>query len=95
MKLTERQQTGVWFLITGIFLLSFWFFSYSIVNWSSDLFVSTIDNTTPLSNDQLFAAGVAAVFAVQLMALTGIPFIITGISQIIIGAQKTKRGKKK
>lgn len=95
--MSDRQQTGVWFVITGILLLSFWVFAYAIVNWwlTSSLFILNASN---FSAEQLYIIGASGVVAVQLMSLTGVPFVITGLAQIVAGAQKadkTKKSKKK
>lgn len=92
--MTDRQQTGVWFIITGILLLSLWILSYTIVNWSitSGFFAL---NTSNFSNDQLYVIGASGVVALQLTSLTGVPLVITGLAQVITGAQKAKKSSKK
>lgn len=91
--MTERQQTGIWFVITGILLLSLWIFAYAIANWSIDSGFITA-NTNTFSDDQKFVLGASGVVALQLVSLTGIPFVITGVIQILVGAKTTKSNKK-
>ncbi len=90
--MTDRQQTGVWFVITGVLLLSLWVFSYVIVNWAIN---SGFVSLTGLSDEQSHVVGASGVAALQLISLTGIPFVITGLAQIFIGSKQTKRSTKR
>lgn len=92
--MTERQKTGVWFIVTGVLLLSLWIFSYAIVNLVIDSGLFSLKSNN-LTDEQLYVIGAAGVFAVQLASATGIPLLITGLAQIIIGRQKTKKNSKK
>lgn len=92
--MTERQKTGVWFIITGILLLSFWIFAYAIVNWSIESGFAAI-NMDNFTDEQKYILGASGVVAIQFMSLAGLPFITIGIAQIIFGAQKAKKSNKK
>ncbi|MBP9667641.1 hypothetical protein KBD87_02440 [Candidatus Saccharibacteria bacterium] len=93
MNLTDRQQTGVWFIITGVLLVSFYVFSYAIVNWmiSFGLFMPN----SHFSEEQLYAMGGSSVVAMQLVSLTGIPFLLTGVAQVVLGKQKATKSSRK
>ena len=87
---TDRQITGLWFIITGLLLLSLSFFSYAIVNWAiSSGF--TIVNTANFTNDQKFILGASGVVSLQYASLTGIPLLMTGLAQVIMGTSKSKK----
>lgn len=92
--MAERQQTGLWFIVTGILILSFWFFAYHIVNWSINSEFLALD-TNKFSDDQQYTIGASAVVTVKLISLIGIPFLITGIAQILGGMKKAKKSPKK
>lgn len=89
--MTDRQITGVWFIITGLLLLSFWVTSYAIVNWAiTSGFVSLVNNAS-FTNDQKFVLGASSVVSLQYVSLTGVPFLLTGLVQVITGASKSKK----
>jgi predicted phage tail protein len=94
--MTDRQKTGVWFVVTGILLLSIWIFSDAIVNTMinamPDLFAP---GTRYFTNEQQYVIGASGVFALRLTSVTGIPLIITGLAQIITGMQKAKKSSRK
>lgn len=92
--MTERQQTGVWFVVTRLLLLSLWFLSYAIISAMINLgYFTNVFNISNLTNEQQFALGYSATLSVQLISFTGIPFLITGIAQILSGVKK-KASKK-
>lgn len=91
--MTERQQTGVWFMITGLLLLSLWIFAYKIMNWFIDFNLLNL-NEKNLTEDQLYVIGASGVVSLCLASVTGIPLLITGLAQFIIGKQ-TKKNRKK
>ncbi len=87
--MTERQQTGLWFIITGILLLSLSVLASSIASWAiSSGFI--LSNVSSFSNEQSILLGASAVVAIQLVSLTGVPFLITGLAQIVFGAKGKK-----
>lgn len=92
--MTDRQQTGIWFTITGILLLSLWVFSYAIVNYLFDINLLAL-NGDSLSDEHLYTFGASCIAALQLASLTGIPLLITGIAQTITGRKKAKKSSKK
>ncbi len=88
--MTDRQQTGIWFVITGVLLLSLSIFASSIVNWAiSSGFI--LSNTNNFSNEQSLVLGGSALVAIKLISLSGLPLVITGLAQIVTGANKTNR----
>lgn len=88
--MTDRQQTGIWFVTAGVLLLSFSIFASSIVNWaiSSGFILSGVSG---FSDAQSLVLGASAVEAIKLISLTGVPFLITGLAQIVLGAKKSKK----
>ncbi len=92
--MTERQKTGIWFVITGVLLLSLWTVAYAIVNWSIESGFAAI-NMDNFSDEHKYILGASGVVALQLASLTGIPFVITGVAQIITGTQTANKSKKK
>lgn len=88
--MTERQKTGIWFVVTGALLLSIWTFSYAITNWSIDSGFTSITMHN-FSDEQKYILGASGVVALQLISLTGIPFVIAGVAQILIGARTAKK----
>lgn len=51
-----------------------------------------MDNFT---DEQKYMLGASAVVSLQFVAVTGIPLIITGLAQIILGSQNVKKSNKK
>jgi len=92
--MTDRQQTGIWFIIVGIALLSLWTLSYAIVNWAVEVNFTSI-NMHNFSDEQKYILGASGVVALQLISLTGAPFVMAGVAQIIIGRPKTKKANRK
>lgn len=88
--MTDRQTTGLWFIVTGILLLSLWLFAFAIVNLSIDVGFAAV-NSSSFSDEQQYLLGAAGVVALQFVSLTGIPVIITGVAQMISGAPKAKK----
>lgn len=93
--MTERQQTGLWFILTGFILLSLWIFAFPIVHWSIDSGFLVIQNSPALTDEQRYVVGASGVVALELVSLTGIPFLITGLAQFIVGAPKSRKKAKK
>ncbi len=85
--MTERQQTGVWFVITGILLLSFKLLAFALTDWAIlSGFLSLPEEV--FTTDQRYTLGGASVVSLQLISLAGIPFLLTGLAQIVIGRKK-------
>lgn len=95
INMTERQQTGLWFILTGFILLSLWTSAFAIVNWSIDSGFLFIQNSHELTDEQRYVVGASGVAALELISLTGIPFLITGLAQLIVGAPKSRKKAKK
>jgi hypothetical protein len=91
--MTYRQQTGLWFFISGVLILSLWVLAYPVTNWAYDLGLLSFKYGV-FTNEQLFLLGGAGVVSLRMASLTGIPFLITGLAQIIIGIDKKKTKKK-
>ncbi len=92
--MTERQQTGAWFVITGVFILLFWFFAYPIAQWAIDSGVFSVAETS-FNDEQLYVLGASSVVTIQLASLVGIPFIITGLVQLLVETKKSTKTKTK
>lgn len=92
--MSDRQQTGVWFIVTGVLLLSLWILSYPIANWSIDSHFFPF-HTEGFSNEQQYILGGSAVIGLQLTSLTGIPLVLTGLAQIIVGKNKDRKKNSK
>jgi hypothetical protein len=92
--MTQRQQTGVWFIVTGILLLSLWVFAYAIINslFSSGLILL---DESKFTDESIYLIGASGVVSLQLASLTGVPFLITGLAQLITGKQTSKKSNKK
>lgn len=93
-NMTERQKTGVWFVITGVLLLSLWCFAYAIVNSSINSGLTILDSSN-FTDEQGYVIGAAGVASLQFASLTGVPLIVTGLAQIITGTQKAKKKSSK
>lgn len=93
--MTERQITGIWFIITGVLLLSMWLSPHLITSWYLVEGNSLLraENTAALTDEHLYSIGLAVTMAVQLFSLSGIPFLVTGVSQFIIGMPRKKLKK--
>lgn len=90
--MTERQKTGVWSIVVGALLLLIWVLSYAIQNVLIDSKFLAI-STWNLSDEQRYVLGASSVVTLQLISLTGIPFILVGIAQVLLGAQKNPKKK--
>lgn len=89
-NITDRQQTGIWFAVVGVLLLSFWFLSFSIVNWAIGTGYLSLPEAN-FTDEQLYVIGGASVASVQFASLLGIPFIFVGLAQVATGFKKSKK----
>lgn len=93
--MTERQQTGLWFIATGLLLLSLWIFAYAIVNWSIDSGLFFGLHAADFTNEQRYMIGVSGVVSIEMVSLAGVPLVITGAIQYFTGAPTSKKKAKK
>ena len=96
--MTERQKTGLWFIITGLLVLSGWFFSYGVVSFMTDSEIGALGdamNNAGMTDRELYVLGVANVVAMQSISLVGVPLVIAGAAQMALGRTVPKKKSKK